>query len=94
MRRHVDKRHCVVKSVIARARAAGLDLEVMSDLSLIRFYYEALRSGDFKAISYRRKKVMRGLGLLERRGGRGGKFVLTEKARGLLRQVEEEETSQ
>ena len=89
----MDKRHWVVKSVIARARAAGLDLEVMSDLSLIRLYYEVLRSGDFKAISYRRKKVMRGLGLLERRG-RGGRPVLTERAQGLLRQVEEEETSQ
>ena len=94
MRRRVDKRHWVVKSVIARARAAGLDLEVMSDLSLIRFYYETLRSGNFKAISYRNKKVMRGLGLLERRGGCGSKFALTEKATSLLRRVEEEETSQ
>jgi hypothetical protein len=48
VRHRVDKRHWVMKSVVARARAAGLDLEVMSDLSLIRFYYEVLRSGDFK----------------------------------------------
>jgi hypothetical protein len=93
VRIRVDKRHRVVESVVARARSAGLDLEVLSDLSLIRFYYEVLRSGDFKAISYRKKKVMRGLGLLERRGGLGGKFVLTGKARRLLRRVEEEETS-
>jgi len=33
---------------------------------------------------------MRGLGLLVRRG-RGGRAVLTERAQGLLRQVEEEE---
>ena len=90
MRCHVDKSHCVAKLVITRARAAGLDLELMSDLSLIRFNYEALRSGDFKAISYSMKKVMRGLGLLERRG-RGGRPVLTERAQGLLRQVEEVE---
>jgi hypothetical protein len=62
----------------------------MSDLSLIRFYSEALKSGNFKAISYSRKKAMRGLGLLERRG-RGGRPVLTERAQGLLRRVEEEE---
>jgi hypothetical protein len=91
VRHRVDKRHWVMKSVVARARAAGLDLEVMSDLSLIRFYYEMLRSGDFKAISYRKKKVMRGLGLLERCGGCGSKFVLTEKACCLLSRVEEEE---
>ena len=90
MRHRVDKRHRVIESVITRACVAGLDLELMSDLSLIRLYYEVLKSGDFKAISYRRKKVMRGLGLLERRG-RGGRPVLTERAQSLLRQVEEEE---
>ena len=82
MRSRVDKRYRVVESVAAMALVAKLDLERMSDLNLIRLHYEALRSGDFKAISYRRKKVMRGLGLLERRG-RGGRPV--------LRQVEEEE---
>jgi hypothetical protein len=90
MRPSVDKRHRVVESVVARARVAGLDLEAMSDLSLIRFHYEALKSGDFKAISYRRKKAMRGLGLLVRRS-RGGRPILTERAHGLLRRVEEEE---
>jgi hypothetical protein len=91
VRHRVDKCHWVVKSVISLARTAVLDLEVMSDLSLIRFYYMVLRSGDFKAISYRKKKVMRGLGLLERCGGYGSKFVLTEKACCLLSRVEEEE---
>jgi hypothetical protein len=93
VRHRVDKRNWVVKSVIARACAAGLDLELMSDLSLIRFYSEALKSGNFKAISYRRRKMMRGLGLLERRCV-GGRAVLTERDQGLLRRVEEEETSQ
>ena len=46
--------------------------------------------GDFKAISYRRKKVMRDLGLFERRD-RGGRAVLTKRAQSLLHQVEEEE---
>ena len=90
MRHRVDKRHRVVESVIAMAKVAGLDLEMMSDLNLIRLHYEALKLGDFKVISYRRKKVMRDLGLLERRG-RGGRAVLTERAQDLLRQVEEEE---
>ena len=90
MRHRVDKRHSVVESVIAMAKVAGLDLEMMSDLNLIRLHYEALKLGDFKAISYRRKKVMRDLGLLERRG-RGGRAVLTKRAQSLLHQVEEEE---
>ena len=88
--RYVVKRHRVVEPVIASALVVGLDPEVTSDLNLIRLHYEALKSGDFKAISYRRKKAMRGLGLLERRG-RGGRSVLTERTQSLLRQVEEEE---
>jgi hypothetical protein len=91
MRLRVDKRYRVVESVVARVRVAELDLERMSDLNLIRLHYEALRSGDFKAISYRRRKMMRDLGLLERMG-RGSRAVLTVKALDLLRQVEEEET--
>ena len=90
MKHRVDKSHRVVESVIARARMVGLDLEVMSDLSLIRLQYEAMKSGDLEVISYRRKNVMRDLGLLER-WGCGGSAVLTERAQSLLRQVEEEE---